>query len=186
MKTREDAWELLCRHTESDSLRKHMLAVEACMRYYAEKHGEDPELWGVVGLLHDFDYEKNPNLEDHPKVGMSILKDEGWPEQIIRAIGSHAAERTGVERQSKMEHALFAVDELSGFILAVTYVRPSRSIVDVQVSSVKKKMKDKRFAAAVSREEMVQGAEELGITLDEHISNCIEAMKRVASELGVA
>jgi len=185
MKTRQDAWELMCRHTETESLRKHMLAVEACMRHYATKYGEDPELWSIVGLLHDFDYEKHPTAEEHPVVGMGILKDEGWPEEIIRAIGSHAAERTGIQRESLMEKCLFAVDELSGFILAVTYVRPSRSISEVEVSSVKKKMKDKSFAAAVSREEMLHGAEELGLSFEEHVQNCLDAMRGAASVLGI-
>ena len=186
MKTREDAWELLCEHTKSESLRRHALAVEACMRYYAEKNGEDPEKWGMVGLLHDLDYEKWPSMDEHTKHTMEILRAEGWPEEIVRAVGSHYSEGTCVERESRMEHTLFAVDELSGFIPAVTYVRPSRNVADVEVKSVTKRMKEARFAAAVSREDIVKGAEELGITLDEHVANCIEGMKRNAQELGLA
>jgi putative nucleotidyltransferase with HDIG domain len=185
MKTREDAWQLLCEYTKSESLRRHALSVEACMRYYAEIHGQDPEEWAMVGLLHDLDYEKWPTMEEHTKQTMRILREAEWPDDTIRAVGSHYTEGTGLERQCPMEHALFAVDELSGFIAAVTFVRPSRNIADVEVKSVTKRMKEARFAAAVSREDIVKGAEELGIPLEEHVANCIEGMKRNAAELGL-
>lgn len=182
--TREEAWQVVCEFTESDSLRKHMLAVEASMAFYAEKYGEDVERWRVVGLLHDFDYEKHPTAEEHPIVGMGILRERAVSEEIVRAIGSHA-DRTGIPRESLMEKALFACDELSGFITAVAYVRPNRSLSEVEVASVKKKLKDKAFARQVSREDIVKGAEELGLPLDEHIENCIHALRREADVLGL-
>ena len=182
--TREDAWKLLCEYTQSDSLRKHALAVEAAMRYYAEKFGEDAELWGNTGLLHDFDYERWPEAPEHPTQGMRILRERGWPEDMIDAIAGHAP-YLGIPRESLLAKTLFAVDELCGFITAVTYVRPSRKIAEVEVSSVKKKMKDKAFARAVSREDISQGAEELAIPLDDHIANCITAMQRSADALGL-
>ena len=156
------------------------------MRYYAEKNGEDAEKWGMVGLLHDLDYEQWPSMDEHTKHTMEILRELGWPDEVVRAVGSHYTEGTGVERQSPMEHTLFAVDELSGFITAVTYVRPSRNVADVEVKSVTKRMKELRFAAAVNRDDIVKGAEELGIPLEEHIVNCIEGLKRNAAELGLA
>ena len=182
--SREDAWKLLCEYTKSDSLRKHALAVEAAMRFYAEKLGGDPELWGNTGLLHDFDYERWPEAPDHPTKGMKILKEQGWQEEMIQAIAGHAP-YLGVPRETIMAKVLFAVDELCGFITAVTYVRPSRKVAEVEVSSVKKKLKDKAFARAVSREDIVQGAEELGIPLDDHIANCITALQRSADALGL-
>jgi putative nucleotidyltransferase with HDIG domain len=182
--TRADAWTLLTDYTQSDSLRKHALAVEAAMRFYAAKYGEDAELWGNTGLLHDFDYERWPNAPDHPTQGMAILRERGWPEAMIRAIGGHA-NYLDIPRDTLMSRALYAVDELCGFLTACAYVRPSRKIADVEVSSVRKKMKDKAFARAVSREDIVQGAEELGVPLDEHIAHCVAAMSAVADELGL-
>ncbi len=182
--SRDDAWGLLCEYTRSDSLRKHALGVEAAMRFYAEKFGEDAELWGNTGLLHDFDYERWPEAPDHPTQGMRILREQGWPEEMITAIAGHAP-YLGIPRESRMAKTLFAVDELCGFITAVTYVRPSRKVAEVEVSSVKKKLKDKAFARAVSREDIVQGAEELGNSLDDHIANCIAAMQRSAVLLGL-
>ncbi len=181
----QEAWDLVTEYTKSDSLRKHMLAVEAAMRFYARKFGEDEEKWAVVGLLHDFDYEQNPSLEDHPFVGVKILKEKGYPEEITRAILSHA-DYSGVKPESNMEKSLVAVDELAGFIVAVALVRPSRSLMDLKVKSVKKKIKTKAFAANVSREDIQNGAEMLGITLEEHIQNVITGMQAVAEELGLA
>ena len=182
--SRQEAWDLLCEYTRTDSLRKHALAVEAAMRHYAARFGEDSELWGNTGLLHDFDYERWPEAPDHPTQGMRILREQGWPEEMITAIAGHAP-YLGIPRESRMAKALFAVDELCGFITAVTYVRPSRKVAEVEVSSVKKKLKDKAFARAVSREDILQGAEELGIPLDDHIANCIAAMQRSSDALGL-
>ena len=181
---RDDALALLCEETKTDSLRKHALGVEAAMRAYAERFEEDVEKWGIVGLLHDFDYEKTPDPKDHPMRGVAILEEHGCPEDIIYAIKSHAT-YLGVERKSLMDKALFAVDELVGFIVAVALVRPSKSVMDVTVKSVKKKMKMTAFAKAVSREDIHEGAESLGMTLDEHIAVVIQAMKDVAGELGL-
>ncbi len=181
---RAAAWSLLTEYTQSDSLRKHALAVEAAMRYCAEQTGNDPERWGNTGLLHDFDYERWPDAGNHPDRGMAILREQGWPEEIIEAIGGHA-QYLNIPRVTSLAKTLFAVDELCGLITAVAYVRPSRKVAEVEVSSVKKKMKDKAFARSVSREDILQGAEELGIPLDEHIQNCITAMSRVADELGL-
>jgi len=181
---RQAAWGLLTEFTQSESLRKHALAVEACMRAYARQHGEDEEKWGVVGLIHDFDYEKYPSLNDHPMRGSEILEQRGWPEEIRRAILSHA-DHTSVTRQSGLEHALFACDELAGFITAVALVKPGKSLAEVDARSVRKKMKDKAFARSVNREDITQGAQELGVELEQHIAFCIEAMKAVASELGL-
>ena len=181
---REAAGCLLTEFTQSESLRKHALAVEACMRAYARQHGEDEEKWGVVGLLHDFDYEKYPSLDDHPMRGSEILEQRGWPEEIRRAILSHA-DHTGVARQTSLEHALFACDELAGFITAVALVKPGKSLAEVDARSVRKKMKDKAFARSVSREDITKGAQELGVELEQHIAFCIEAMKGIAGELGL-
>lgn len=181
---RSDAWDLLCEFTESDSLRKHALAVEAAMRHFAREHGEDEEKWGIAGLLHDFDYEQHPTLEEHPFVGANILRERGWPEEIARAVLSHG-NHTGVTRDSLMEKSLFAVDELTGLITAVALVRPTKSILDVEPSSVRKKMKDKAFARSVNREDIVKGAEELGVDLNAHIGEVIKAMQSVADELGL-
>ena len=182
---RTDAWCLLTEFTQSESLRKHALAVEACMRAYARKFAGDEEQWGLVGLLHDFDYEKYPSAQDHPFKGSEILKERGYPEEFRRAILSHA-DYSGVSRESPMEKALFACDELAGFITATALVKPGKSLAEVDAKSVRKRMKDKAFARAVSREDIVNGAAGLGVDLDEHIAFCIEAMKSVAGELGLA
>src|SRR3982074_1348616 len=185
---RESAWCLLTEFTQSESLRKHALAVEACMRACARKFGngspEDENLWGFVGLVHDFDYERWPSLDDHPYKGNEILKERGWPEIISRAVMSHA-EYTGVTRDTPMDKALFACDELAGFITAVALIKPSKSLAEVDVKSVRKRMKDKAFARQVNRDDIVNGAAELGVDLDEHIAVCIEAMKGIAGELGL-
>jgi predicted hydrolase (HD superfamily) len=185
---REDAWNLLTEFTQSESLRKHALAVEACMRACCKKHGDrSPEaetLWGVVGLIHDFDYERWPSLEDHPYRGNEILTERGWPEIIRRAVMSHA-EYTGVTRDTPLEKSLFACDELAGFITAVALIKPGKSLAEVDVKSVRKRMKDKAFARKVNREDIIQGAAALGVDLDEHIGFCIEAMKPIAKELGL-
>ena len=188
MLDRESAWCLLTEFTQSESLRKHALAVEACMRAYSRKFApgseEQEQLWGVVGLIHDFDYEKYPSREDHPYRGSEILQERGYSEEIRRAIMSHA-EYTGVTRESQMEKALFACDELAGFITACTLVKPGKSLAEVDAKSVKRKMKDKAFARSVSRDDIVTGAAELGIDLEEHIAFCIEAMTGIAAELGL-
>ena len=173
---RQSAFELLQQYTKSDSLIKHMLAVEACLRAYAGKFGENVEVWGITGLLHDFDYEMYPNPPDHPEKGSYILRDLGYPEELIYAIKSHA-DWTGCPRQSLLDKALFACDELSGFITAVALVRPDKRIQGMEARSVRKKMKDKAFARAVSREDIIKGAQGLGVELDEHISFCIRAME---------
>jgi putative nucleotidyltransferase with HDIG domain len=183
--SRADAWCLLTEFTQSESLRKHALAVEACMRAYARKFGGDEEQWGTVGLIHDFDYEKYPSAEEHPYKGNEILKERGYSEEVRRAIMSHA-EYTGVTRESPMEKALFACDELAGFITATALIKPNKSLAEVDAKSVRKRMKDKAFARSVSREDIVNGAAALGVDLDEHITFCIEAMKSVAGELGLA
>lgn len=189
MPTSEDAWNLVCEFTQSESLRKHMLAVETCVRAYARKNGADEEAWGLAALLHDFDYERWPNAEhapdrEHPAEGAKILRERGYSEEIIRAILSHA-DYCNTPRQTALEHTLFACDELAGFLTACTYVRPSKSVLDLEASSVKKRMKDKAFARAVSREDMVKGAEELGVSLDEHIAFCITALRENADALGL-
>lgn len=185
MPTREDAWSLLNQYTKSESLIKHALAVEAAMRAYACKFGEDEQKWSLVGLLHDFDYEQHPDAEHHPLVGSGILREKGYPEDVIYAIQSHA-QYLGLSRNSLMDKTLFAVDELCGFITAVALVRPGRKIAEVPVESVKKKMKDKAFARSVNREEIRQGAAALGVDLDEHIQFVIQAMAAVAGQLGLA
>lgn len=183
--TRAEALELFYEYTQSESLRKHGLAVEQVMRKMAEKYNEDVERWGITGLLHDFDYEKYPTAEEHPCKGNEILAEKGYPQDIRDAIMGHA-EYTSVQRETLMAKALFAVDELSGFIFAVTYVRPSKSVRDVKVKSVTKKLKDKSFAAKVSREDINQGIEELGVDRAEHIRFVIDALKEKAEELGLA
>ncbi len=182
--TRDRAWALLTEYTKGESLLKHALAVEAAVRGYARKFGEDENLWGIVALLHDFDYERYPELADHPIRGSEILRGLGYPETVIRAILSHG-DHTGVARESKLEHTLFACDELSGFITAAALVRPSKSVLDLEASSVKKRMKDKAFARGVKREDLTKGAEELGLPLDEHITNVIGFLREQADVLGL-
>jgi len=181
---RAEAWCLLTEFTQSESLRKHAMAVEACMRAYARKLGGDEEQWGIVGLIHDFDYEKYPSAEEHPFKGNEILKERGYADEVRRAIMSHA-DYTGVKRETHMEKALFACDELAGFITATALIKPGKSLAEVDAKSVRKRMKDKAFARSVSREDIINGAAGLGVELDEHITFCIEAMKGVAGELGL-
>jgi len=184
MNDRNAAWCLLTEFTQSESLRKHALAVEACMRAYAKRLSADEDLWSAVGLLHDFDYDKYPSAQEHPYQGTQILKERGYSDEIRRAIMSHA-DYTGVTRETAMEKALFACDELAGFITAIALVKPGKSLAEVEAKSVRKKMKDKAFARSVSRDDIVNGAKELGVELDEHIAFCIEAMKGIAAELGL-
>ena len=181
--TRDEAWNLLCEYTQSENLRRHALAVEACMRYYARLFGEDEELWGVVGLLHDFDYERYPSLEEHPFRGMEILRARGAPEVIIRAVGAHA-NHTGIPRESLLERAIFACDEISGFVIAVALVK-GRTLSAVSPESVRKRMKEKSFARGVNRDDLLQGAEELGIPFDEHVEHVVRALQGIADQLGL-
>jgi putative nucleotidyltransferase with HDIG domain len=181
---RAAAWNLLTEYTQSESLRKHALAVEACVRAYARKFGEDEDQWGITALLHDFDYERHPTAEEHPFAGNKILAERGWPEEMRRAILSHA-DYSGVKRESRLEHTLYACDELAGFITAVALVKPGKSLAEVEAKSVRKKMKDKAFARSVNREDIVKGADELGVDLSAHISEVIAAMQSVADELGL-
>ena len=183
--TREEAWTLLCEFTKSDGLRRHALAVEACVAAYARKLGEDANKWSVTALLHDFDWEIHPTLPDHPMKGEPILAERGVDDEIRRAILSHA-DFSGVPRESQLEKTLFACDELAGFLTACSYVKPGRSVHEVDVKSVRKKLKDKAFARAVNREDITKGAAELGVDLDAHIEFCIDAMKARADELGLA
>ena len=182
--TRDDAWELVKEYTDGESLRTHMLAVEAAMRGYAKKFGEDEDWWGILGLVHDFDYEKHQGENGHPFVGVQILDKKGYPREFRRAILSHA-DYTGVPRETKAEKALYACDELAGFLVACALVRPSKSFKDLTVASVKKKLKDKSFAAAVSREDIKRGAEDLGVPLDKHIENMISFLGAVEARLGL-
>ena len=190
MPNRDDAWKLLTEHTAGESLRKHALAVEACVRAYARKNGADEELWGITALLHDFDYERWPNAEhsatqEHPFEGSKILRERGYPDEMIHAILGHA-DYTNTPRVSALDHTLFACDELAGFLTACALVKPSKKIAEVETASVKKKLKDKAFARGVNRQDVYKGAEELGVPLEEHISFCIEAMKGAAESLGLA
>ncbi len=189
MPTREEAWNLLTEYTENQNLVRHMLAVEAAMRAYARKYGQDEGQWGIVGLIHDFDYERHPDLslEGHPLVGVRILREAGWPDEILRAVLAHAGEYTGVRPESLLEKVLVAVDELTGFLVAVALVRPSKDIRDItKISSVRKKWKDRSFAAAVNREEIEHACQELGVDLwTEHIPLVLEAMKGIASDLAL-
>jgi putative nucleotidyltransferase with HDIG domain len=186
---REDAWKLVCEYTQSESLRKHMLAVETCVRAYARKSGADEETWGLAALLHDFDYERWPNTDHspdqgHPSEGAKILRELGYSEEIVRAVITHA-DYCGIPRETPLEHTLFACDELAGFITACCYVRPSKSVLDLEMDSVKKKLKDKAFAKGVSRDDVRNGAAELGIPIEEHIAFCIAAMRENAEALGL-
>jgi putative nucleotidyltransferase with HDIG domain len=181
---RDDAWRLLTEYTKSESLLKHAMAVEAAVRGYARKFGEDEESWGLVALLHDFDYERWPSLEEHPFRGSEILRERGYPEWAIRAILSHA-DYSGVTRESLLEKTLFACDEMAGFVTAASLVRPSKSVLDLESKSVMKRMKDKAFARGVKREDLVAGAELLGLPLEEHIGNVIAFMREEAEALGL-
>jgi putative nucleotidyltransferase with HDIG domain len=182
--SRTEAYTILTEHTQGESLLKHALAVEGAMRFYAARTGEDTEAWGVAGLLHDFDYERYPSLDDHPFRGAEILRSRGIDEELIQTILSHA-DHTGVARTTPMRRTLFAVDELCGFVTAVALVRPSKKLADVEPASVKKKLKDKAFARNVSREDIRRGAELLGLSEDEHIANVLSALKAIAPELGL-
>jgi len=189
MSTRNDAWNLLCEFTQNESLRKHALAVEACVRAYARKTGADEELWGLTALLHDFDYERWPNdahspTEEHPAGGSAILRERGYPEEMIRAILTHA-DYCAIPRETPLEHTLFACDELAGFLTACALVKPSKSILEVEPDSVKRKLKDKAFARGVNRVDVRKGAEELGVPIEEHIAFCISAMRGAADALGL-
>src|SRR5271170_2483282 len=189
MPNREDSWKLLCEYTQSESLRKHALAVEACVRAYALKLGADENLWSLAGLLHDFDYERWPNsvhhpTQEHPYAGSLILRERGYPEEIITAILAHA-NYTGVPRLSPLDKTLFACDELAGFLTACALIKPSKSIHEVESASVKKKLKDKAFARGVNRDDVYKGAEELGVPLDDHIAFCVAALRAIAPQLGL-
>ena len=182
---RQAAWDLLCEYTKGEGLRKHGLAVEAVMRHFARKHGEDEETWGIVGLLHDFDYEQHPDAAQHPSEGAPILRERGYPDEVVRAILGHA-DYTGVPRDTLMARMLYGVDELTGFVTAVALVRPNKSVHEVEPRSVRKKLKDKAFARSVNRDDITKGVQELGVELDQHIAEVIEAMRTVAGELGLA
>jgi putative nucleotidyltransferase with HDIG domain len=182
--TRERAWELLTEYTKGESLIKHALAVEAAVRGYARRAGADEEFWGVTALLHDFDYERWPDLSEHPFRGAEILRAQGYPEEMVRAILSHA-DYSGVPRETPLEKTLYACDEMSGFVTAAALVRPSKSVLDLEAPSVKKRMKDKAFAKNVKREDLVAGAELLGLPLETHISNVIESLRGAADALGL-
>jgi putative nucleotidyltransferase with HDIG domain len=182
---REDAWNILCEYTKTEPLRKHALAVEAAMRAYAGKFGGDEERWAMVGLLHDFDFEMHPNPEEHPVKGAEILRARDVPEDIVYAVLCHA-DYLGLERKKPMDRAIYAVDELTGFVTAVALVRPNKSLAEVDVAAVRKKMKDKGFARAINREDITKGADQLGVELDEHIAFVIESLKPVAPQLGIA
>ncbi len=189
MPTREDAWNLLCEYTANENLRKHALAVEACVRAYAKKSAADENLWSLTALLHDFDYERWPNQEHHPSEGhpssgVPILRQAGYPEEMIHAILAHA-HYTGVTRESPLDHALFACDEMAGFLTACSLVKPGKTIFEVEPDSVRRKMKDKAFARGVSREDLILGAQELGMPIEEHIAFCIAAMSGAANALGL-
>jgi putative nucleotidyltransferase with HDIG domain len=184
MLNRQQAWDILCEFTKSDGLRKHALAVETCVAAYARKLGEDERKWSITALLHDFDWEIHPTLDEHPQKGEPILAERGVDEETRRAILAHA-NHTGVPRQSTLEKTLYACDELAGFITAISYVKPHRSVFEVDAASVKKKMKDKAFARSVNRQDIVEGAQELGVPLEEHIDFCVKAMQSRAGDLGL-
>ncbi len=181
---RDAAWELLTTHTSKDNLLKHALAVEAAMREYARRNGEDEELWGITGLLHDLDYERFPNMEQHPFEGVKILEEAGYPSEMIQAVLAHAP-YTGAKREAPLAKTLFAVDELTGFIVAVALVRPSKSIHDVKIKSVTKKFKDRSFAALVNRDDIIEGAGDLGLEVSEHVDVVLRAMQGIAADLGL-
>jgi putative nucleotidyltransferase with HDIG domain len=185
MLTRQEAWEIVCEFTKSEGLRKHALAVETCVAAYARKLGEDEQKWSLTALLHDFDWEIHPQAPDHPMLGEPMLAERGVEEEIRRAILSHA-NYSGVPRVSPLEKVLYACDELAGFITAISYVKPNRSVFEVDTASVKKKMKDKAFARSVNRQDIIEGAQELGVPLEEHVEFCIKAMQERAAELGLA
>jgi putative nucleotidyltransferase with HDIG domain len=184
MTTRESAWELLTEYTKSESLRKHAQAVEVLMRAYALRYGEDPETWGIVGILHDFDYEMYPNIPDHPAKGAEILRQRGYPEDLIYAISSHV-DALNLPRHNLICKAIFACDELAGFLVAAALVRPGKSILGMEAKSVRKKLKDKAFARSVNRDDIYKGVTELGVDLDEHITFCIHALEEKAALLGL-
>ncbi|MBM4463954.1 MAG: HDIG domain-containing protein [Chloroflexi bacterium] len=181
---RERAWALLTEYTKNGNLIKHALAVEAGMRAYARKFGQDEEKWGITGLIHDFDYEQHPTAEEHPAWGAKLLEERGWPEDLVHAVRAHG-DHLGLPRKSLMDKALYAVDELTGLIVAVALVQPSRSIMDVKIKSIKKKWKDKAFARGVNREDIEEGAADLGVDLNEHIATVLSAMQGIADELGL-
>jgi len=182
--SRDEVWDLLCQYTEKEGLRKHALAVEAAMRHYARVFGEDEELWGLTGLIHDFDYERWPDAENHPYRGNEILAAQGYPETMRTAIMGHAP-YTGVPRETRLAKALYACDELAGFVTAVALIKPSKSLSDVDLPSVKKRLKEKAFARGVHREDVYAGAEEIGLPLDEHIENVIKALQAASNRLGL-
>lgn len=183
-KTRQDAWQLVTQHVQNEGLRNHMLAVEGAMRAYAQHYGADEEYWGTLGLIHDWDWEIHPTAEEHPTRGCEMLREMGWPEDFIRSIMSHAG-YTGVPRTALQDHALFACDELCGLVVATALVKPSRSLAEVDARSVLKKMKDKAFARAVNREDIVQGAQELGRPLEDHVDFVVRALQRISGSLGL-
>jgi putative nucleotidyltransferase with HDIG domain len=182
--SREKAWALLTEFTQNENLQKHALAVEAAVRGYARRFGEDETAWGVTALLHDFDYERYPDLGDHPFKGAEILRERGYPEWLIRAVLSHA-DHTGVARETRLEHTLFACDEMAGFVTAAALIRPSKSLLDLEAKSVVKRMKEKAFARAVNRDDLRRGAEEIGVPLEEHVANVIGFMRAEADALGL-
>ncbi len=182
--TREAAWALLTEFTQNENLRKHALAVEAAVRGYARLFGEDTEAWGITALLHDFDYDRYPDLTDHPFKGADILRERGYPEWLIRAVLSHA-DHTGVTRETRLEHTLFACDEMAGFVTAAALIRPSKSLLDLEAPSVVKRMKEKAFARAVNRDDLRRGAEAIGVPLDAHVANVIAFMREQAGALGL-
>ena len=182
--SREKAWALLTEFTQTENLQKHALAVEAAVRGYARRFGEDETAWGVTALLHDFDYDRYPDLGDHPFKGAEILRERGYPEWLIRAVLSHA-DHTGVARETRLEHTLFACDEMAGFVTAAALIRPSKSLLDLEAKSVVKRMKEKAFARAVNRDDLRRGAEEIGVPMDEHVANVIGFMREKADELGL-
>jgi putative nucleotidyltransferase with HDIG domain len=182
--SREKAWALLTEFTQNENLQKHALAVEAAVRGYARQYGEDEEAWGVTALLHDFDYDRYPDLADHPFKGAEILRERGYPEWLVRAVLSHA-DHTSVARETRLEHTLFACDEMAGFVTAAALIRPSRSLLDLEAKSVVKRMKEKAFARAVNRDDLRRGADEIGVPLEEHVANVIGFMRAEADALGL-